>query len=67
VRRHLLPASENVYFDTAYVSLYVGPQDMLELIRDIGPKRVIFGSGYLWEEPGRAAEKIARLGLEKAE
>ncbi len=67
VRRHLLPASENVYFDTAYVSFYMGPQDMLELIRDIGPERVIFGSDYPWEEPGKAAKIIARSGLEKAE
>lgn len=67
VRKHLLPAGGNVYFDTAYVSFYMGPEEMLELIRDIGPERVIFGSDYPWEEPGRAAEIIARLGLEKAE
>ncbi len=67
VRRHLLHAGENVYFDTAYVSFYMGPGDMLELIRDIGPERVIFGSDYPWEEPGRAAEIIKGLGLEAAE
>jgi uncharacterized protein len=67
VRGHLLPAGGNVYFDTAYVSFYMGPEDMLELIRDIGPERVIFGSDYPWEEPGKAAEIIAHLGLEKAE
>ena len=63
VRRHLLPAGGNVYFDTAYVSFFMGPEEMGELIRDIGPKRVLFGSDYPWEEPGRAAEIIKGLGL----
>jgi predicted TIM-barrel fold metal-dependent hydrolase len=67
VRQHLLPTGGNVYFDTAYVSFYMGRQEMAELIRDIGPKRVIFGSDYPWEEPGRAAQIIAHLGLEEAE
>ena len=67
VREHLLTAGGNVYFDTAYVSFYMGPEEMAELIRDIGPKRVIFGSDYPWEEPGRAAQIIAHLELEKAE
>ena len=65
VRRHLLPAGGNVYFDTAYVSFYMGREEMGELIRDIGPERVIFGSDYPWEEPGRAAEIIKGLGLVK--
>ena len=67
VRRHLLPAGGNVYFDTAYVSFYMGREEMGELIRDIGPERVIFGSDYPWEEPGRAAEIIKGLGLCVAE
>lgn len=67
VRRHLLPAGGNVYFDTAYVSFYMGPEDMLEMIKDIGPERVLFGSDYPWEEPRRAAEIIKGLGLCEAE
>jgi len=67
VRRHLLPAGGNVYFDTAYVSFYMGQEEMGELIKDIGPERVIFGSDYPWEEPGRAAEIIKGLGLCVAE
>lgn len=63
VRRYLLPAGKNVYFDTAYVSFYLAPEEMEELIRDIGPERVLFGSDYPWEEPGRAAAIIGRLGL----
>lgn len=67
VRRHLLPAGGEVYFDTAYVSFYMSPEDMAELIKDIGPERVIFGSDYPWEEPGRAAEIIRGLDLDEAE
>jgi uncharacterized protein len=67
VRRHLLPAGGNVYFDTAYVSFYMDRQDMAELIRDIGPERVMFGSDYPWEEPGRAAEIVRSLELDEAE
>lgn len=63
VRRYLLPAGKNVYFDTAYVSFYLTMKEMEELIRDIGSERVLFGSDYPWEEPGRAAAIIGRLGL----
>jgi hypothetical protein len=63
VRKYLLPTGRNVYFDTAYVSFYLAPEEMEELIRDIGPERVLFGSDYPWEEPGRAAAIIERLGL----
>ncbi len=67
VRRHLLPAGRNLYFDTAYVSFYMDPKEMEELIRDIGVERVIFGSDYPWEKPGRAAEIIKGLGLSSGE
>jgi len=67
VRRHLLPAAKNVFFDTAYVSFYMDPEEIAELIIDIGPERVIFGSDYPWEKPGRAAEIIKGLGLSGAE
>jgi len=67
VRRHLLPAGKNVFFDTAYVSFYMEREEMKELILDIGPERVIFGSDYPWEKPGQAAEIIRDLGLSEAE
>ena len=67
VRRHLLPAGGNVFFDTAYVSFYMEPREIRELIMDIGPERVMFGSDYPWEEPGRAAEIIRGLDLSVAE
>lgn len=67
VRRHLLSLEGAVYFDTAYVSFYMGTQEMGDLIREIGPERVIFGSDYPWEKPGRAAEIIRGLGLSAPE
>ena len=67
VRRHLLPAGKNVYFDTAYVSFYLTLQEIKELIADIGPERVVLGSDYPWEEPGRAIEIIKGLMLNEAE
>ena len=67
VRRHLLPAGKNVFFDTAYVSFYMEREEMKELILDIGPERVIFGSDYPWEKPGRAAKIIRDLGLSEPE
>ena len=67
VRRHLLPAGKNVFFDTAYVSFYMEQEEMKALIEDMGPERVIFGSDYPWEKPGRAAKIIRDLGLSQAE
>ena len=66
-KRHLLPAGGNVYFDTAYVSFYLERKEMAELIRDIGADRVIFGSDYPWELPGRAVEIIQGLDLSPGE
>jgi len=63
VRKYLLPTGGNVYFDTAYVSFYMTKKEMAELIGDMGTDRVLFGSDYPWEEPGRAAEIIKGLGL----
>jgi predicted TIM-barrel fold metal-dependent hydrolase len=67
VRRCLLTAGRNVYFDTAYVSFYLNENEMAELIKDIGSDRTIFGSDYPWEDPGRAMEIIKGLDLSDKE
>ena len=67
VRRHLLPAGKNVFFDTAYVSFYMERDEMKELIADMGPERVVFGSDYPWEKPKRAAKIIRDLSLSHEE
>jgi uncharacterized protein len=63
----LLSTGKNVFFDTAYVSFYMADKDMADLIEDIGPDRILFGSDYPWEEPGRAAGIIRRLDLSSQE
>ena len=67
VRRYLLTAGRNVYFDTAYVSFYLKEYEMAGLIKDIGSDRVLFGSDYPWEDPGRALEIIKGLDLSDKE
>jgi uncharacterized protein len=62
VRKYLLPTGGNVYFDTAYVSFYMKKKEMAELIRDIGTDRVLFGSDYPWEEPGRRLKSLRVWG-----
>ncbi|VVB71632.1 Amidohydrolase [uncultured archaeon] len=67
VRKYILPARGRVCFDTAYVSFYMGPLEMIEMIEDIGPERILFGSDYPWEDPGRAAQIIIGLGFSEAD
>jgi predicted TIM-barrel fold metal-dependent hydrolase len=63
VHKYLLPSGKNVYFDTAYVSHYMSDREMEQMIRDIGPERVIYGSDYPWAEPGVEAKIIENLGF----
>ena len=67
VQKHLLSAGRNVYFDTAYVSYYMSREELTDLIREIGTDRVLFGSDYPWEDPGRAAEIIRELDFSEQE
>jgi uncharacterized protein len=67
VYKYLLPAGKNVFFDTSYVSFYMGNADLQKLIRDTGVERVLFGSDYPWEDPGRAVEIINCLDLSEKE
>ena len=67
VCKYLLPASGNVCFDTSYVSFYMSKAELERLIRDIGVERVLFGSDYPWEDPGRAVKIINSLDLSEME
>lgn len=67
VRKYLLPAEGDVLFDTSYASFYMGTKEMAELINDLGTDRVLFGSDYPWEDPGRAANIIKGLDLSEKE
>ncbi|RQW77577.1 MAG: amidohydrolase [Methanothrix sp.] len=65
--KDILSAGKNVFFDTAYVSFYMAEKEIADLIEEIGPDRILFGSDYPWEEPGRAAGIIKRLDLSSQE
>jgi predicted TIM-barrel fold metal-dependent hydrolase len=67
VRRHLLPIRGNVCFDTSYAYFYIEKENMAELIKDLGTDRVLFGSDYPWEDPGRAVEVVKSLDLTEDE
>ncbi|NPV61199.1 MAG: amidohydrolase family protein [Methanotrichaceae archaeon] len=63
VRKFLIPSGGRVLFDTAYVSFYLPGKEMADLIAEIGPDRILFGSDYPWEDPGRAARIIQGLDV----
>lgn len=67
VRKYLLPVKGNVRFDTSYAYNYIERKEMEELIHDLGTDRVLFGSDYPWEDPGRAVEVIKSLDLSEKE
>jgi predicted TIM-barrel fold metal-dependent hydrolase len=65
VRRFLIPSAGRVFFDTAYVSFYLPENEMADLIAEIGAERILFGSDYPWEDPGRAAQIISGLDISR--
>ena len=67
VYKYILPAAGNVFFDTSYVSFYASEAELERMIRDIGVERILFGSDYPWEDPGRAARIIGSLELTDGE
>ncbi|MGA9099548.1 MAG: amidohydrolase family protein [Methanotrichaceae archaeon] len=67
VRKYLLPVKGNVRFDTSYAYFYIQRKEMTELIHDFGTDRVLFGSDYPWEDPGRAVDIIKSLDLSENE
>ncbi len=42
---------DNVFFDLAYLNGLVQPDDLVKIIRDKGPDRVIYGSDAPWRDP----------------
>lgn len=61
VRKHLIPAGENVYFDTSYVSTRLSPVEMEGLIEEMGPDRVLFGTDYPWTDQAKEVDLIKGL------
>lgn len=67
VRESLLSSGKNVYFDSSYVSFYLGPEEMAGMIREIGVDRVLFGTDYPWSDVSREIELIKSLGFSAEE
>jgi len=63
----------NVYFDTSAVVSGVehlkvlSDDDAVELIRNLGIERVMFGSDYPWFSPAASLEAVSRLPLTSSE
>lgn len=67
VREHLLPAGENVYFDTAYISPSLTPDEAGDLISEIGADRVLFGTDYPWTDQAEEIEFVGEMDLSDRE
>jgi len=67
VQKHLIPAGENVYFDTSYVSTRLSSMEMEGLIKEIGANRVLFGTDYPWTDQAEEVELIRGMDLSRKE
>lgn len=67
VREHLIPAGENVYFDTAYISPSLTSEEACGLISDIGADRVLFGTDYPWTDQAEEIEFVGEMDLSEKE
>ena len=67
VRKHLIPAGENVYFDTAYISPSLTSEETCDLISEIGADRVLFGTDYPWTDQAEEIEFVGEMELSDRE
>ncbi|HPE64257.1 MAG TPA: amidohydrolase family protein [Methanothrix sp.] len=67
VREHLIPAGENVYFDTAYISPSLTSAEACDLICEIGADRVLFGTDYPWTDQTEEIEFVGEMDLSDRE
>ena len=63
VREYLIPAAENVYFDTAYISPSLTSAEACDLIVEIGADRVLFGTDYPWTDQAEEIEFVGEMDL----
>ncbi|HII06257.1 MAG TPA: amidohydrolase [Methanotrichaceae archaeon] len=67
VREHLIPAGENVYFDTAYISPSLSPEEATDLICEMGADRVLFGTDYPWTDQAEEIGFVEKMDLSDQE
>jgi len=66
VRRHLV--GRDLYFDTSFCSQDdMSDDEMVELIRSHGARRVVFATDFPWGRPIRDAARLGRLALRDEE
>lgn len=57
----------NVYIETSFTTLHLPPERVAHLIRRHGIDRVLFGTDWPWADQAEERDRIAALGLSKAE
>ncbi len=67
VREHLIPAGDNVFFDTAYISPSLASEEACDLISEIGADRVLFGTDYPWTDQAEEVEFVGEMDLSDRE
>ncbi|MBO7375565.1 MAG: amidohydrolase family protein [Clostridia bacterium] len=56
-----------LYFDTSFLSGFIEPSRLRDIIRSHGSRRVLFGSDSPWESPSRTLELLRSSGLSAGE
>jgi hypothetical protein len=65
VERYLVGTHINL--DTAFIRLFISPEQCLRIIRDHGADKILFGSDSPWENPADTLEFVQSLGLTEQE
>lgn len=67
--QHLEPLMEldNVYFDISFLGGVIDPVELVGIIRQKGPQRIIYGSDAPWRNPARYWAWFQELPLTRAE
>ncbi|MBR6427091.1 MAG: amidohydrolase family protein [Clostridia bacterium] len=61
VEKHLVGTP--VMLDTAFVRLFISPEQMTRIIRSHGANKILFGSDSPWEDPADTLRFLLSLGL----
>jgi uncharacterized protein len=65
VEEHLVGL--DVWFDASYVFPFCPPEQVLRIIRNHGPERIVWGSDFPWQTQTVGIEGVRSLGLSDAE
>ena len=65
VERYLV--GTNINLDTAYIRLFIPPEQCLRIIRNHGADKILFGSDSPWEDPADTLKFLQSLNLTEQE